>query len=159
LDLNHAEYDDNSFWNDTEPTASVFTLGNDGAANGADQTQIGYLWAGVEGFSKFSAYVGNGNADGPFVWCGFRPAYILIKSAIGATENWVTHDNQRGPYNVIAARLEPNNDDDEATNIDAVDFLSNGFKLRTADGMWNGDGNSFVFAAWAETPFKTANAR
>ena len=159
LDLNHAEYDDNSFWNDTEPTSSVFTLGNDGAANGDGQTQIGYLWAGVDGFSKFGSFIGNGDTDGPFVWCGFRPAYILIKSAIGATENWVTHDNQRGPYNVIAARLEPNNDDDEATNIDAVDFLSNGFKLRTTDGMWNGDGNTFVFAAWAETPFKTANAR
>ena len=80
-------------------------------------------------------------------------------SASGAAENWVTHDNQRGPYNVIAARLELNTNDDEATNINAVDFLSNGFKLRTDDSMWNGDGNTYIFAAFAETPFKTALAR
>ena len=159
LDLTNAQSDDTAPFNDTEPTSSVFTVKNDGTVNASTQTYVAWLFAGVEGFSKFGKFIGNGNADGSFIWCGFKPSYIWIKSASGATENWVTHDNQRGPYNVVAARLELNTNDDEATNINAVDFLSNGFKLRTSDGMWNGNGNTYIFGAWAETPFKTATAR
>ena len=113
----------------------------------------------VEGFSKFGSYTGNGNADGPFIWFGFRPAYFLFKRTDSA-DNWRVYDNQRGPYNPDDARLEPNGSGAEASGDgEGVDFLSNGLKIKSSDTGWNASGGEYVFAAFADTPFKTANAR
>ena len=153
-----AAIDDAAFYDDDNPTSSVFTVNTNSAVNGSGNTHIAYVFAEVEGFSKVGKYTGNGDADGPFVWCGFRPEMVIIKNASSA-ENWAIHDTQRSPYNVVVARLEPSANDAEATNLTVLDFLSNGFKIRGTDGMWNSDGDTYIFAAFAETPFKTANAR
>jgi len=146
-----------NYWNNTLPTSSVFSVGASNGTNQNTKTFVTYLFAGVEGFSKFGKYTGNASADGPFVWCGFRPAVVIIKNT--SAENWAIHDTQRSPYNVVVARLEPSANDAEATNLTVLDFLSNGFKIRGTDTMWNGDGTGYVYMAWAETPFKTATAR
>jgi len=153
-----AAIDDAAFYDDDNPTSSVFTVNTNSAVNGSGNTHIAYVFAEVEGFSKVGKYTGNGDADGPFVWCGFRPEMVIIKNASSA-ENWAIHDTQRSPYNVVVARLEPSANDAEATNLTVLDFLSNGFKIRGTDTMWNGDGTGYVYMAWAETPFKTATAR
>ena len=158
LDSTAATAEASTFWNDTAPTSSVFSVGTGGRTNTDGGTLIAYLWASVEGFSKIGYYRGDGSADGPFAWCGFRPAMIFLKR-INAVEGWAIHDTQRSPYNVVVARLEPNATDAEATNLTALDFLSNGFKIRGTDTLWNDDGSRYCFAAWADTPFKTAPAR
>jgi hypothetical protein len=119
---------------------------------------VAYLWSEIEGFSKFGSYVGNGSTDGPFVWCGFRPRYVLIKST--GIENWSVQDSARNPYNVVDARLKPNSLDAEGVgSAQNVDFLSNGFKLRTTDPEKNSSSVTYIFAAFAENPFKYARAR
>jgi hypothetical protein len=151
--------DNDTYWNDTTPTSSVFTVGTHNSVNKSSSPFIAYLFAGVEGFSKFGKYTGNGDTDGPFVWCGFRPAFILEKNA-SSLDDWVMWDNQRNPYNVSGTVLKPNVTDAETTaSSKYIDFLSNGFKLRASDTGVNGDGNTHIFWAWAKTPFKTANAR
>jgi len=159
LNTTSATVDAVTYWNDTAPTSSVFTVGTGGGTNGNTNSLVAYLFAGVEGFSKFSSYVGNGDADGPFVWCGFRPAFILEKNA-SSLDDWVMWDNQRNPYNVSGTVLKPNVTDAETTaSSKYIDFLSNGFKLRASDTGVNGDGNTHIFWACAKTPFKTALAR
>jgi len=146
-------------WNDTAPTSSVFTVGTASNVNGDGNSHIAYIFAPVESFSKFGSYTGNGNADGPFVWCGFRPAFIVEKNTNSA-DDWVMWDNQRNPYNVSGTVLKPNTSGAETTATSKyIDFLSNGFKLRASDTGVNGNGNTHIFWACAETPFKTALAR
>jgi hypothetical protein len=148
-----------ALFNDTAPTSSVFTVGTSHGVNGPDEAMIAYVFAEVEGFSKIASYVGNGNADGPFVWCGFRPSFLLWKSVSNA-DDWNILDDQRSPYNVADLALEPNTNDAEVTGSPReVDLLSNGFKIRGSDTNLNGDGHTLIFWACAETPFKTANAR
>ena len=147
------------FFNDTAPTSSVFTVGTSHGVNGPDEAMIAYVFAEVEGFSKISSYVGNGNADGPFVWCGFRPSFLLWKSVSNA-DDWNILDDQRSPYNVADLALEPNTNDAEVTGSPReVDLLSNGFKIRGSDTNLNGNGHTLIFWACADTPFKTALAR
>ena len=120
---------------------------------------ISYFFTGIEGFSKFGSYTGNGSTDGPFIWFGFRPAYFLFKRT-DSTDNWRVCDNQRGPYNPDDARLELNGSEAEASGDgEDIDFLSNGLKIRSSDTGWNASGGTYVFAAFADTPFKTALAR
>jgi hypothetical protein len=159
LDLTNASLDDAAVFNDTEPTSSVFTVNTDGKVNANTQTYIAWLWAGVEGFSKFGSYTGNGDANGPFVWCGFTPAFVMTKRTSDASD-WKMWDNQRGPYNVITTSLAANSN--AAGNTGAAqynDLFSNGFKIRGTDTETNGSGSTYIFAAFAETPFKTATAR
>jgi len=111
----------------------------------------------VEGFSKFGKYTGNGSTDGPFVYCGFKPAFVMVK-AVSATGIWVMQDSVRAPYNVVDVMLSANQTNAETTGY-SWDQLSNGFKPRSADSNVNGSGVTYVFIAFAETPFKTANAR
>lgn len=147
-----------TMWNNTAPTSSVFSVGTNSETNGNTFSFVGYLWSEIEGFSKFGSYTGNGSTDGPFVWCGFRPRYVLIKST--GVENWSVQDSARNPYNVVDARLKPNSPDIEAvSSVQNVDFLSNGFKLRNTDTEKNGSGTTYIFAAFAENPFKYARAR
>ena len=120
---------------------------------------IFYGWDGVEGYSKFGSYTGNGDADGPFIYTGFRPAFVLIKN-IGASQDWFLLDNKRDGYNVVDKFLEPNTSNDEDTAAsNKADFTANGFKLRGSGSVTNQNNTSFVYACFSESPLKHANAR
>jgi hypothetical protein len=152
---------DAGWFNSTLPSSSVITLGNYGDANAAT-TMIAYAFHSVEGFSSASTYKGNGtNNDGPFVYTGFRPSYILIKD-IDAAEDWLIYDDKRPGYNVTDDSLEANdNAAENANGAIELDMLSNGFKIRedSADGRVNRNDDTYLYLAFAESPFKTANAR
>jgi hypothetical protein len=116
-----------------------------------------YCFAAISGYSAFGSYTGNGSADGPFVYLGFRPRYVLVKIT-NTTGNWLVWDSARDTYNVVDNDLRPNLSNAESTE-DAMDFLSNGFKLRSTSGGWNGSGNTYIYAAFAENPFTISRAR
>ena len=159
LNENNATEDLNTMYNDTAPTSTVFTLSTNGDVNTSGRTQVGYFFAEVEGYSKFSSYTGNGNADGPFVFTGFRPAWVLIKNTARGAD-WRLHDIARQPTNDDGGHiLLPNSSSSEVTSEYDIDFLSNGFKLKSGDVYENGSGELIIYAAFAEQPFKYANAR
>ncbi|NBQ97492.1 MAG: hypothetical protein EBT26_03820 [Microbacteriaceae bacterium] len=146
-------------WFSTAPTSSYFYLGGTGNyVNESGSSQIAYCWAAVPGYSAFGSYTGNGSNDGPFQYLGFRPRFVLIKSAAGSTGSWWLYDSSRDTYNVEQNFLMPNNSNAE-TVVAGPDFLSNGFKLRTSTGDLNTNGSTFIYMAFAENPFKYANAR
>ena len=126
--------------------------------NESGKRYIMYLWAEIEGYSKFGSYVGNGNADGPFVYCGFKPAWVMIKRT-DSTGNWVMHDNARNSTNPAKGYLLANSSGIEEAGSDILDFLSNGFKIRNTWTDINASGGTIIFAAFAESPFQTANAK
>ena len=161
LDLSADEQQPSSAWNDTAPSSSVITLGNGNLANQSSKKHIAYCWAEIEGFSKFGSYIGNGNADGSFVYCGFKPAWVLVKRTTPDGYNWTLFDNARKSTNPVNCTLNPNNNNIEETSggNGQIDFLSNGFKCRNTDGGINGSGGTYIFAAFAESPFQTANAK
>jgi hypothetical protein len=128
-----------------------------GDVNGSGYDYVAYCFAPVAGYSSFGSYTGNGSADGPFVYTGFRPRWILVKNTVG-TNNWQLFDSARNEYNVVNKYLQPNMSNDEATS-DVLDIVSNGFKIRSTPGNWNGSTNLIVFAAFAEHPFQYARAR
>ena len=153
----NAQMDDAAAWNDTEPTSSVFTVNADQMNNGNGDDIIAYVFSSVEGFSKFGEYTGNGNANGPFVYTGFRPALLAIKGKSTATSmNWM--DTARNPSNPMTQYLNTDGNGDEG-NYAGWDVYSNGFKLRNTGGSLNTSGQSYVYLAFAETSFKYANAR
>jgi hypothetical protein len=156
LNLNAAEQDTGSRYG-ADPSASDFTVGTAGDTNQNDKEFITYLFASIEGYSKVFSYTGNGDVDGPFVHCGFRPRYILIKNTAIASDWWV-EDTERYTQNVQGELLFPNLVNAE-TAVSWIDILSNGFKIRFASGNPNGSGNTIVGIAFAEHPFKYANAR
>ena len=127
------------------------------AVNGNTDTYVTYLWTSIPGFSLFGSYTGNGSVDGPFVWCGFRPRFIMIKNVIGAT-SWAIYDTAINPTNQVGPRLIPNLPNAEATD-GVLDITANGFKLRENNANINGGSTNYIFAAFAEHPFKFANAR
>jgi hypothetical protein len=148
------------YWNSTSPTSSVFSLGTNVAVNANNDTYIAYAFSEVDGFSKFGTYTGNGSADGPFVYCGFLPKFILFKY-IGAI-GWIIYDTARDTSNVAARYLFANSTAAEASgsgSTDVHDILSNGFKIRTSTAGQNTNGGIYTFAAFAESPFKYARAR
>jgi len=155
------DWEDNIIWNDTAPTSSVFTTADNAIINTNTHTYIAYLFASVEGYSKVGSYTGNGNADGPTVFMGFKPAFVLIKRT-DADEDWWLYDNVRDTGNPHTQFLYANTTTAEQTgtgdNI-ALDFISNGIKLRTANVNWNASGGTYIYLAFAETPFKYATAR
>lgn len=144
-------------WAGTSPTSSVFSSSGNGTYYNNGDTLIAYCFAEVEGFSKFGSYTGNGSADGPFVWCGFRPRWVMIKRANGIGD-WYIIDSVRGLINVVNPYLLANKSNIEATDL-SWDILSSGFKLRSIYSEINNSGDSFIFAAFAESPFKYARAR
>jgi hypothetical protein len=119
---------------------------------------IAYCFAPVEGYSAFGSYTGNGSSDGPFVFTGFRVAWLLLKRTNG-TGDWFILDSERNSSNPTDSYLRPNLSNAEADNTEFVDLLSNGFKIRATGGAYNGSGVSVVYAAFAEHPFITARAR
>ena len=151
-----AKQTNSGYFNNTSPTSSVFTIGNYSINNGDGLTFIGYCFAEKKGYSKFGSYTGNGNANGPFVYTGFKPAWLMIKVFSGNTGGWDMYDNKRGSYNGQISMIQANATAAEAT-ADGVDFLSNGFKIRHTSGNQNGSGNSHIYMAFAEAPFVNSN--
>ena len=147
-----ATTDSANAWNDTAPTSSVFSLGTENAVNDTGNNYIACLFTSIQGYSKFGSYTGNGNADGSFVFLGFRPKYLLIKNT-GASENWVIKDNARSTYNQNILHLAADVEDSEfSTTAVAVDILSNGFKCRGTNAVINSSGANYIYAAFAEAP-------
>ena len=140
-----------AYWNDTAPTSSVFSLGTGGDFNNGSRTYVAYCFAEKQGFSKFGSYIGNGSADGTFVYTGFKPAFIMVKST--GTESWYTYDNKRTTSggNEVDKYLLPNQNIAEGT-FGAWDFLSNGFKARQNWSGNNSSGVTYIYMAFAEQP-------
>ena len=145
-----------NYWNNTTPTTSVFSIGAGTDVNASGGTYVAYCFAEKQGYSKFGSYTGNGNADGSFIFCGFKPAFLIVKRSSDSTENWMMLDNKRSPFNVANKRLSPNLNASENTDI-PTDFLSNGFKIRTSGGGMNASGVTYVFMAFAEAPLVGSN--
>ena len=142
-----------TFWNDTSPTNSVFSIGSDLAVNKSGSAIIAYCFAEKKGFSKFGSYTGNGNVDGPFVYTGFKPAFLLIKSSTYAG-NWLMYDNKREIQNIASGtpiNANEANAESTATNY-AIDFLSNGFKLRNNNGNIQNNTETMFYLAFAAEP-------
>ena len=153
LNTTAATADDDGFLDDTAPTSSVFTVDTFSEVNKADQTYVNYIFSEKQGFSKFGSYTGNGNADGPFVYTGFRPAMIIIK-ATATTDNWTTYDNKRPGYNSGNYFLFPNlSNAEDTSNSTWIDILSNGFKPLITSSTLNTSGNQYIYMAFAEAPF------
>ena len=165
LNANDATADDDSTWNDTVPTSSVFSVGGSTSTNGDGTAYIAYLFADVKGYSNFGIYTGNGSAsDGPVAHLGFRPAFLIIKNNSHA-DDWRLFDDKRsttGPSNPIDKHIYAHTSGAEAASStngvpDGVDFLSNGFKIRQATNGLNRDGGTYIYMAWAASPFVNSN--
>jgi hypothetical protein len=145
-----------TYFNDTTPTSSVFTLGTGPAGNNTDYGYIAYCFADIQGYSKFGSYTGNGNNDGPFVYTGFKPAWIMIKIATGNTNNWMMYDNQRSLFNLTDKTIEANNNGAEGTSL-GIDMLSNGFKTRVTGNGTNLSGSTYIYMAFGQSLVGTNN--
>jgi hypothetical protein len=145
-------------FNSTAPTSSVFSLGTNDRVNRGSNLHVAYCFAPVAGYSAFGSYTGNGSTDGPFVYLGFRPLWVVIKRVTDGAQGWQLYDNARNPYNTETNLLYPNANNAEQTG-NAVDVLSNGFKLRSGDTPTNSSGIVYIYACFAENPFKYSNAR
>ena len=150
LDRNNAEDTGSAYYQNTEPTSTVFSVGSESATNHNGAAMIAYCFAEKQGYSKFGSFVSNNTTNNAFTYCGFKPALVLLKSTT-STNDWMIFDNKRDPFNVTQHKLYPNGSDAEATTENDLDFLSNGFKLRAAHGA-----NTFIFMAFAENPFTTS---
>jgi hypothetical protein len=139
------------------PTSTIFNIGTAGSTNTNAATYVAYCFAPVAGYSAFGSYTGNGSADGPFVYLGFKPRWVMIKKSSGIN-SWVIYDTSRLPYNANSSRIFPNLTNAEQTGSSPIDILSNGFKCRDSDDQQNGSGGTYIYACFAENPFKFANA-
>jgi hypothetical protein len=154
-----------TLWNSTSPTSSVFSLGTSLGVNGSGDTHVAYCFAPIAGYSAFGSYTGNGSADGPFVYTGFRPKFVLIKKTSSDADpgNWVLMDTSRNLYNVTDNQLFADSSSAEnglgVAGKDDIDILSNGFKVRGNGGWTNANSLNFIYAAFAENPFKNSLAR
>ena len=163
LNLTSAETNSYPAFNNTLPTSTVFSLAGGSQANRfytnkSGSNYVAYVFAEIEGYSKFGSYTGNGSTDGTFVFTGFRPAWVLIKQT-NSTGSWLIHDNKRSPFNVIDEDLFANLSSAESDNGVDKDFLSNGFKHRASHSAVNGSSSTYIYMAFAEQPFKFSNAR
>ena len=154
--LNTADGEATDNWfNNTSHTTSVFST-NSTPTNRSSGTYVFYAFKEIKGYSKFGKYAGNGNADGAFVYTGFRPAWIMIKKYTSGSDEWNIFDNKRDPFNVMTKRLVGNVSAADAPGT-YIDFLSNGFKCRTSNNLANGSGSSYVYMCFAENPFVNSN--
>jgi hypothetical protein len=144
-------------WNNTSPTSSVFTVGTSSRGNGSGNSIVAYLFSEVAGFSRFGSYTGNGSSDGPFVFCGFRPRWVMWKRT-DVADNWNLMDTARNAFNLTNSPLYPNLSNAEGSG-NGIDILSNGFKVRDSGTPLNANGGTYLFAAFSEHPFKNALAR
>jgi hypothetical protein len=157
FNTNSVQSSGTAVWDVSEFSSSVIGLGSNGDSNGSGSTYVAYCFAPVAGYSAFGSYTGNGSADGPFVYTGFRPRYVLVKNA-NDVQNWFILDTARSTFNLSQALMRPNTSDAEATGF-GIDIISNGFKVRNNDPSYNANGNTIIYAAFAENPFKLALAR
>jgi len=158
LDLNttDAAAVDTNVWNNTAPTSSVFTVGDNSYSNPANRAMIAYCFAEKKGYSKFGSYTGNGNADGTFIYTGFKPAFVICKRTDGA-DDWFLLDNKRDIDNPANHWLMADSSGAEQTSPIFFDFLSNGFKNRGTGGGNNASGGTYIYMAFAENPFVTSS--
>ena len=157
LSATGARFDTDTRWNDTAPTSSVFTLAGNDTVNGSAVDYIAYVFTEKKGYSKFGSYIGNGNADGTFVYTGFRPAMVIFKKSTSAGNDWGLFDNKRDIYNPEGTGLKPNDAAAQYTATNQMDLLSNGFKLRSTGGDNNTNGATFIYLAFAEFPTVSSN--
>ena len=158
LNTNAATTDTNDRWSDEAPTSSVFTVGDSSQLNASGDTSIAFLWSEKQGYSKFGTYEGNNNASGPYIFLGFKPAWFMTKKSNGS-KDWNIYDNKRsdsGGGNPNDQYLEANNAAAEQSGQD-VDFLSTGVKIRSTSSEVNGDDNTFIYMAFAESPLVNSN--
>lgn len=151
FDSDEAEQSYTNRFNDTDPTSTVFTVGTDAETNPSGGTMVAYCFAPVKGFSAFGKYTGNASTDGPFVYCGFKPALIILKTS-NTIRYWNMQDTARAPYNPADTVLYPNDSAAESDGVSqwSIDFLSNGFKIRSSTAEQNGSGNTIIYMAFAE---------
>jgi hypothetical protein len=154
LDATGAKVDDANMWNDTAPTSTVFSVGNSGGSNGSNRNYLAYCFTAIQGYSKFGEYTGNGNANGPFVYLGFKPAFVIIK-ATSRTGEWVmltgkiaTGTNSNPLTDAIYGHTNA-----AETGVFTLDFLSNGFKIKHTSNATNGSDETYIYMAFAEHPF------
>jgi hypothetical protein len=148
-----------------QPTSTTFK----GVAGSVDSTTtnqntqlyVAYCFAAVAGYSAFGSYTGNGSSDGPFVYCGFRPRFIVAKDVTNTTSaSWMMQDTSRDTYNVgFKSQYADQATTESVSSNDSVDILSNGFKIRNASSAWNNSGQTFIYMAFAENPFNSSRAR
>ena len=156
LSATDATSDSAHTWNDTAPTSTIFTVNNSGSNNEDGKTYLMYLFSEIQGYSKFGGYTGNGDADGPFIYTGFKPSWVMIKETSNA-DNWYIYDNKRSPFNVVNDYLQAENTEVEGTtSINLLDFVSNGFKSRGDGGTTNTSGSNYIYMAFAHQPFVTS---
>jgi len=157
LNSNASETNDASCMSGS-PSNTVLNLGNNTSMNGSGNNIIMYAWREIEGFSKFSRFVGNGNNDGPFIYTGFRPRLWFIKE-ISSSDDWVVYDTARDTFNSGSSKVlrwdSSNSEFDDSSR--AVDVTSNGLKIRTSNATMNGSGVTYIFGAWGDVPFKYNN--
>ena len=150
-----AEATYSGYWNDTSPTTTVFSVGSDGDVSGGNGEEvISYCFAPIKGYSKIGNYKGNGNADGPFVYTGFKPAFIIKKGT--GSGDWHISDDKQNSFNAFDNALRPNVTNGTETG-NTLDFLSNGFKIRNTGGSWNSNGSTYIYMAFAQNPFVATN--
>jgi len=145
----------NTAWNNTTPTSSLFYIGSGSNTNRSGSTYTAYCFAEKQGYSKFGSYVGNGNSDGPFNYCGFKPEFVMIKLS-SAADDWQIFDTKRNTFNIMDKYLRPNNVGGTVTNA-VIDFVSNGFKLRSSAGSFNPSGGTAIYMAFGQTLVGTNN--
>jgi hypothetical protein len=159
LNLTDAPFSDTNVFTTTVPTSSVFSIGTSSQININTYNYIAYCFAEVEGYSKFGSFVGNGSNDGPFVYTGFRPAFLMYKR-VDATSDWAMFDTSRDPYNIADHHLAANLSGAEFSAIfNFQDILSNGFKPRQVNAVWNVSGGTYIYMAFAEMPAKYSLGR
>ena len=162
LSLNQttAQATNSAFWQNTTPTSTVFSVGSSGDSNPSGATVVAYCFSAVAGYSAFGKYTGNASTDGPFVFLGFRPRWLIIKNSSLAGDDWILFDSSRDTYNVTNLNLRANTTSVESTQTaNYLDFLSNGFKIRgTSAGTINA-AQTYIYMAFAENPFKYSLAR
>jgi hypothetical protein len=142
------------------PTDTVIGLGGNSSVSGSGDNYVAYCFAEVEGFSKFSSYTGNGSDDGPFVYTGFRPAWVMVKRSSSAGEGWWIYDNKRNTFNITDNILEANSSNAEISGgTYPIDMVANGFKIRGLNALLNTSGATYIYMAFAENPFKYSLAR
>jgi hypothetical protein len=157
LDTNAATADTAAYFNDTAPTSSVFTVNTAHNVNADGEKYTAYVFANIEGYSKHGKYIGNGNVNGTFVYTGFKPAFFMVKR-INSAENWYFTDGTRNPFNPVNKRVYIDGANVEAEAV-YFDFVSNGVKIKLTSGSMNGAADTYIYIAFAEQPFKYANAR
>jgi len=153
LNSTNAQVTSSTWFNNTSPTSSVFSIGSNSGVSGSGNTHIAYCFADVKGYSKFGSYTGNGSTDGTFIYTGFKPAFVIIKQTSSAGEGWEFADNKRSTNNVITTFMR-NSAGDETTNTDRqYDFVSNGIKMKGTHGSTNASGSTYIYMCFAENPF------